>query len=54
MSLADVRSALDAELSATPEYYDFKVLRSEREGSLWRVTLEAGYVFAEGQRPGAA
>ncbi len=54
MSLADVRSALDAELSATPEYYDFKVLSSEREGSLWRVTLEAGYVFAEGQRPGAA
>lgn len=54
MSLADVRAALDAELSATPEYYDFKVLKSEREGSLWRVTLEAGYVFAEGQRPGAA
>lgn len=54
MSLADVRAALDAELSATPEYYDFKVLRSEREGSLWRVTLEPGYVFAEGQRPGAA
>lgn len=54
MSLADVRAALDAELSATPEYYDFKVLRSEREGALWRVTLEAGYVFAEGQRPGSA
>ncbi len=54
MSLADVRAALDAELSATPEYYDFKVLRSEREGTLWRVTLEPGYVFAEGQRPGAA
>jgi DNA replication ATP-dependent helicase Dna2 len=54
MSLADVRAALNAELSATPEYYDFKVLRSEREGALWRVTLEPGYVFAEGQRPGAA
>jgi len=54
MSLADVRAALDAELSATPEYYDFKVLKGEREGSLWRVTLEPGYVFAEGQRPGAA
>lgn len=54
MSLADVRAALDAELSATPEYYDFKVLRSERDGPLWRVTLEPGYVFAEGQRPGAA
>lgn len=54
MSLADVRAALNAELSATPEYYDFKVLHSARDGSLWRVTLEPGYVFAEGQRPGAA
>ncbi|MBI3346134.1 MAG: DNA2/NAM7 family helicase [Burkholderiales bacterium] len=54
MSLADLRSALNAELSATPEYYDFKVLHSERDGVLWRVTLEQGYVFAEGQRPGTA
>ncbi len=54
MSLADLRAALDAELAATPEYYDFKVLRSEREGALWRVTLEPGYVYAEGQRPGQA
>ncbi|MBB3193161.1 DEAD/DEAH box helicase [Roseateles terrae] len=52
MSLADVRAALQAELSATPEFYDFKVLHTEREGSLWRVTLEPGYVYAEGQRPG--
>lgn len=54
MSLADLRAALDAELAATPEYYDFKVLRSVRDGALWRVTLEPGYVYAEGQRPGAA
>jgi DNA replication ATP-dependent helicase Dna2 len=54
MSLADLRAALHAELSATPEYYDFKVLHTERDGVLWRVTLEPGYVFAEGQRPGAA
>ena len=54
MTLADVRAAMTAELSATPEYYDFKVLKSERDGPLWRVTLEPGYVFAEGQRPGAA
>jgi len=57
MSPADVqavREALEAELAATPEYYDFKVLRSEREGALWRVTLEPGYVYAQGQRPGAA
>ena len=54
MSLADVRAALNAELSATPEYYDFKVLHTERDGALWRVTLEPGYVFAAGQRPGNA
>ncbi|MGM9513499.1 DEAD/DEAH box helicase [Roseateles sp. DB2] len=54
MSLADLRAALDAELAATPEYYDFKVLRSEREGPLWRVTLEPGYVYAQGQPPGQA
>jgi DNA replication ATP-dependent helicase Dna2 len=54
MSLADIRAALTAELSATPEYYDFKVLHTERDGMLWRVTLEPGYVFAEGQRPGPA
>ena len=54
MSLADLRAALAAELAATPEFYDFKVLRSEREGVLWRVTLEPGYVYADGQRPGAA
>ncbi|MEY4751673.1 MAG: hypothetical protein RIQ60_3887 [Pseudomonadota bacterium] len=50
-----LQAALDAELAATPEYYDFKVLRSEREGgNLWRVTLQPGYVYAEGQRPGLA
>ncbi|MEY2891946.1 MAG: hypothetical protein RJA98_1854 [Pseudomonadota bacterium] len=54
MSLAEVREALNAELAATPEYFDFKVLRSERDGALWRVTLAPGYVYAEGQRPGAA
>ena len=54
MSLADLRAAVNAELTATPEYYDFKVLHAERDGALWRVTLEPGYVFAEGQRPGAA
>jgi hypothetical protein len=54
MSLADLREALNAELAATPEYYDFKVLRSERDGPLWRVTLVPGHVHAEGQRPGQA
>jgi len=54
VSLLDVRSALDAELSATPEYFDFKVRRAERDGALWRVHLEPGVVYAEGQRPGQA
>lgn len=52
MSLVDLRAALSAELAATPEYYDFKVLRTERDGALWRVTLEPGYVYADGQPPG--
>ncbi|MGN6527061.1 MAG: DEAD/DEAH box helicase [Burkholderiaceae bacterium] len=54
MSLPDVRAALDAELAATPEYYDFRVQHVERDGALWRVTLESGYVFAEGRAPGQA
>lgn len=54
VSLAEIRAALDAELAATPEFYDFKVLRTEPDGPLWRITLEPGYVYAEGQRPGQA
>jgi len=54
MSLAELRAALEAELAATPEFYDFKVLHSEPEGALWRISLEPGYVFAEGQPPGLA
>lgn len=54
MSLADVRAALDAELAATPEFFDFKVLHTERDGPLWRVTLAPGHVHAQGQRPGQA
>lgn len=52
MSLADLRAAVSEELAATPEYYDFKVLRTERDGALWRVTLDPAYVYADGQRPG--
>ncbi|HEX5684340.1 MAG TPA: DEAD/DEAH box helicase [Ideonella sp.] len=52
MSLADLRAAVSAELAATPEYYDFKVLRTERDGALWRVTLDPGHVYADGQPPG--
>ncbi len=49
MSLSDIRSAISAELDATPEYYDFKVQHSERDGALWRVTVQPGAVFAEGE-----
>jgi DNA replication ATP-dependent helicase Dna2 len=54
MPLADIRAAIAAELAATPEFYDFRVLRSTADGALWRVTLEPDYVYAEGQRPGQA
>ncbi len=54
MSLADLRAALSAELAATPAYYDFKVLQRQQDGALWRVRLEPGYVYADGQRPGVA
>ena len=54
MSLADVRAALDAELAATPEFFDFKVLHTERDGPLWRVTLAPGHLHAQGLRPGQA
>ncbi|MBK6716910.1 MAG: AAA family ATPase [Burkholderiales bacterium] len=54
MTLDEIRAALDAELEATPEFYDFKVQRREAEGPLWRVTLQPGYVFAEGRRGGLA
>lgn len=48
MSISDIRSAISAELEATPEYFDFKVQHSERDGSLWRVTVHAGSAYAEG------
>lgn len=50
MSIPDIRSAIRQELEATPEYYDFKVVRSEREGALWRVTIQPEAVFTDGGR----
>lgn len=50
MSIPDIRSAIRQELEATPEYYDFKVVRSEREGALWRVTIQPEAVFTDGVR----
>lgn len=48
MSILDIRSAIRAELEATPEYYDFKVKGSARDGHLWRVEVEPGSVYAGG------
>jgi DNA replication ATP-dependent helicase Dna2 len=48
MSILDIRSAIGAELEATPEFYDFRVQKAEREGNLWRVTVQPGAVHAEG------
>jgi DNA replication ATP-dependent helicase Dna2 len=48
MSIFDVRSAIKAELDATPEFYDFKVQKTEREGKLWRVFVYPGAVHADG------
>ena len=48
MSISDIRSAISAELEATPEYYDFKVQHRERDGDLWRVTVQPGSAYSEG------
>lgn len=47
MSVADIRAALRAELESTPEYFDFPVLAVEREGDLWRLTLEPGAAWTD-------
>lgn len=48
MSVIDIRSAIRAELNATPEYYDFKVDQSARDGRLWRISVQPGAVFTDG------
>ena len=48
MTIQDIRSAISAELEATPEYYDFKVQAIEREQNLWRVTVQPGAVHSDG------
>ena len=54
MILQEIPAALEAEMAATPAFYDFRVQHREADGALWRVRLEPGTVFAEGQRPGLA
>lgn len=48
MTIHDIRSAIGAELEATPEYYDFKVQETKREANLWRVTVKPGAVHTDG------
>jgi hypothetical protein len=33
----DILNGIEAELADTPEYYDFRVARTEREGEVWKV-----------------
>lgn len=49
MSIQDIRSAIRAELADTPEHYDFKVRASVRDGALWRVTVQPGAAYADGE-----
>ncbi|MGY0196652.1 DEAD/DEAH box helicase [Leptothrix sp. BB-4] len=49
MSIAEIRAAIEQELAATPEFYDFRVESAQREGTLWRVTLQAGQAWAGGK-----
>lgn len=48
MTIQQIRSAIGAELEATPEYYDFKVQETTREGDLWRVTVKPGAAHTDG------
>jgi len=48
MTVADIQSAIRAELDATPEFYDFRVHKSEPEANLWRVHVQPGAVSAGG------
>ena len=49
MSIAEIRTAIEQELAATPEYHDVRVESAVREGPLWRVTLQAGMAWSGGQ-----
>ncbi len=49
MSIAEIRAAIEQELAATPEFHDFRVASSQREGTLWRVTLQTGMAWSGGQ-----
>lgn len=48
MSILNIRSAIEAELAATPEYYDFKVKETARDDHLLRVTVDPSSIYVEG------
>lgn len=48
MSIAEVRSGISSELEATPEYFDFKVRCTNRDGKLWVVSVNSASVFTDG------
>lgn len=47
MTIADIRSAIRSECDATPEYFDFKVRGTARDGKLWVVTVNSATVFSD-------
>ena len=47
MPVDEIRAGLRAELESTPEWFDFPVLAAEREGELWRLTLDPGAAWSE-------
>lgn len=47
MSVSEIRDAIIAEIEATPSYYDFKVVHSEKDGALWKIQVDTSLVFTE-------
>ena len=47
MPVAEIRAALRAELESTPEWFDFPVVAAERDGDLWRVTIDPAAAWSD-------
>jgi DNA replication ATP-dependent helicase Dna2 len=50
MSISEIQSAILSETQDTPEYFDFKVRHSLPDGKLWRVSVDTGLVYIDGNR----
>lgn len=35
-----IQGGIEAEVAETPEYYEFEVHRSEREGEVWKIRVD--------------